>query len=182
MPDVHHIARPVRDATLLGVLAPQDERDERLPVDPVRAADDLQAAQHPPAVAHVLVLLGAAVEPAPGDLALAEPAAEPVPVDDVVEPARDGEGRHAREDLARVRLGARADAVAAVEVAARRDVLDGPADVDEVEQAQQGEGVEGAVEEARVFLAPLVAGEGARLLVLEAGYDCMGASVSLPVH
>lgn len=132
MPDVDHVPRPVRDAARLGVLAAQDEADEGRAVDPVRAADDLQAAEDPPAVADVLVLLRAAVEAAPRDLALGEPAAEAVCVDEtlVVETSRDGQRRDAREDLARVRLGARADAVPAVEVGAGGDVRHGPVDVD----------------------------------------------------
>lgn len=176
VPDVDHVAGPVGDAARLGVLAAQDEADEGGAVDPVRAADDLQAAEDPPAVADVLVLLRAAVEAAAGDLALGEPAAEAVGVDEtlVVEAPRDGQRRDAREDLARVRLGARADAVPAVEVGAGGDVRHGPVDVDEVQQTQQGEGVEGAVEEAGVLLAPLVAGEGACLPVLQACYDYGG--------
>lgn len=180
VPDIHHVTRPVGDPPLLGVLTPQYEADEGVAVDPVRPADDLQAAQHPPAVADVLLLLGAAVEPAPGDLPLGEPAAQPVPAvgkDVVVQPARDGEGRNAGEDLARVRLGPGADAVAAVKVATGGDVVDRPVDISQVEEAEEGQGVEGAVEEARVLLAPLVAGEGACLPVLEAGYDCGCVSV-----
>lgn len=171
MPDVDHVTRPVSDAAGVGVLAAQDEADEGAAVDPVGAADDLQAAQDPPAVADVLVLLRAAVEPAAGDLALAEPAAQAVGVDEV-QPARDGQRRHAREDLARVRLGPGAHAVAAVEVGAGRDVPHCLVHVDQVQQPEQGEGVEGAIEEARVLLAPLVAGEGACLPVLEVGNDC----------
>lgn len=183
VPDVHHVAGPVGDAALLGVLAPQDEGDEGVPVDPVRPADDLQAAQHPPAVAHVLGLLGAAVEPAAGDLALAEPAAQAIAVDEAsavaVKPARDGEGRDAGEGLAGMRLGTRADAVSAVEVAASHDVRDGPVDVDQVEEAEQGEGVECAIEESSVLLAPLVAGERARLPVLKAGYELAHLGLAL---
>lgn len=174
MPDVDHVAGPVGDAACDGVLAAQDEADEGVAVDPVGAADDLQAAEDPPAITNVLVLLRAAVEPAAGDLALGEPAAQAVPVDEVVQAARDGQRRDAREDLARVRLCPRADAVAAVEVGAGCDVAYCLVDVDEVQQSQEGEGVEGAVQEARVLLAPLVACEGACLTVLQVCNDCEG--------
>lgn len=142
VPYVDHVAGPVCDAAALGVLAAQDEADQGGAVDPVGAADDLQAAEDPPAVADVLVLLRAAVEPAAGDLALGEPAAEAVGVDELVlvavgaQLARDGQRRDAREDLARVGLGARADAVAAVEVGAGGDVGHGLFDIDEVQQPE----------------------------------------------
>jgi hypothetical protein len=71
--------------------------------------------------------------------------------------------------LARVGLGAGAHSVSAVKVGARRDVVDRLVDVDEVAEPEQGQRVEGAVEEPRVFLAPLVAGERAGLAVLEVG-------------
>lgn len=84
----------------------------------------------------------------------------------------DGERGHAREDLARVRLSAGRQAVAAVKVGAGGDILDGLGNVDKVEQAEKREGVEGAVEEARVFFAPFVASKGAGGAVLEVGDDC----------
>jgi hypothetical protein len=54
------------------------------------------------------------------------------------------------------------------------DVGYGEGHVDEVQQVQEGEGVEGAVEEARVGFAVLVAVEGAGFGVLEGGDVCGG--------
>lgn len=170
---VDRITRAIRQATGLGVLRAQDEGDEPVAVDPVGAADHRQAAQHPPAVAHVLLLLGAAVQAAAGDLALAEPRGQLLDVDEV-DAAGDGQRRDAREDLARVGLGAGADPVPAVEVGAGRDVADRLVDVDQVQRAQEGERVQGAVEEPRVFFAPLVAGERAGLSILQICNDWSG--------
>lgn len=174
MPHINHIPRPVRNAPALDILTPQNKPNQRLAINPVRPPDDLQAAQHPPAVAHVLPLLGPPVQPAAGHLALGEPRGQLVDVRHAVQAARDGQRRDAREDLARVRLGAGRDAVAAVEVGAGGDVLDGLGDVDEREQAEERQRVEGAVEEARVLFAPFVAGEGAGGAVLEVGDDYGG--------
>lgn len=176
MPYIYHIAWPVRDPSILLVLATQDEPDQRLTVNPVRAANDLQAAQHPPAIAHILSLFRTAVEPAAGNLPLAQPPAQLVDIDEI-QSARNGEGRDAGEDLARVRLCAGAHAVAAVKVGAGGDVVHSFGHVDKVQQAEQGEGVERAVEETCVFFAPLVAGKGARFFVLQSGDDYVGESV-----
>ena len=66
-------------------------------------------------------------------------------------------------------LGARAHSVSAVKIGTGRDVLDRLVDVDEVAEPQQGQRVEGAVEEPRVLLSPLVAGKRTGLAVLKIG-------------
>jgi hypothetical protein len=48
-------------------------------------------------------------------------------------------------------------------------MIDRLVDVDEVEESKDGQRIESAVEEPRVFLPPFVAGECARLTVLEIG-------------
>ena len=168
VPDIDHVAGPVRDAASLGVLAAQDEPDQLVLVDPVCLADHLQAAQHPPAVADILLLLRPAVEAAPGNLPLAQPPSEPLLVYEVLSPG-DGQGSNACEYLPGMGLGVGAHTVSAVKVGTRRNVVDRLADVDEMLEAQEGQRIEGAVEEARVFLPPLVAGERAGLAVLKIG-------------
>lgn len=76
-----------------------------------------------------------------------------------------------------MRLCTRAHAVPAVKVGAGDDVVHGFGHVDEVQQAEQGECVERAIEKTRVFLAPLVACKGARFFVLQSGDDYVGAFV-----
>ena len=61
-----------------------------------------------------------------------------------------------------MRLGPGRDAVAAVDVGAGLHVPDRGRHVHHPPQAQQREGVEGSIQEARVGLAPLVARDGAR--------------------
>eukprot|EP00632_Arachnochrysis_sp_CCMP2950_P008769 CAMPEP_0185703432 /NCGR_PEP_ID=MMETSP1164-20130828/14502_1 /TAXON_ID=1104430 /ORGANISM="Chrysoreinhardia sp, Strain CCMP2950" /LENGTH=368 /DNA_ID=CAMNT_0028370719 /DNA_START=213 /DNA_END=1315 /DNA_ORIENTATION=- len=183
--DVGHVPRSIGDAAV-GVLAAQDEPPQRVGVDPVVAAEDAHRAEDPPRVAHVGLLLGAPVEAAAVALPLGEPPAEQIAVDGVAQVARDGEGRDAAEDLARVRLGARDGAVAAVEVAAAAHEARRGARVDEIEAAEDGERRERAVREPRVDLAPLVAAERAVVAVLERR-DVVGrgggvASVELAEH
>ncbi len=129
-------------------------------VDPVELVEHGHAAHDPPAVADVLLLLGPPVQAAVLELSFAQPGAELLFLDEI-KPSRDGQCAQTREDLTRVRFGARAGAIAAIEVGARVDVLDGLVDVREVQEAQQREGVQGAVEKARVLLPPLVARKGA---------------------
>lgn len=168
VPDIHHVTRPVRDAALLRVLRAQDEVGKLLLVDPVRLANYFQTAQHPPAVAHVLLLLRTAVQATAGDLPLTQPATQAVNINELLA-ASDGEGSDAGEDLTRVGLGTRANAVAAVKVGACSNVVNSLVNIDKVEEAKEGKGIEGAVEEASVFLTPLVTGKRASLTVLEAG-------------
>lgn len=168
VPDIHHVTRPVRDATLVRVLRAQDEAGELLLVDPVRLANHFQTAQHPPAIAHVLLLLRTTIQAAAGDLPLTQPATQAINVNELLA-ASDGEGSDAREDLTRVGLGTRADTVAAVKVGARSNVINGLVNIDKVEEAKEGKGIEGAVEEASVFLTPLITRKRAGLAVLEAG-------------
>ncbi|UQC79755.1 uncharacterized protein CLUP02_05236 [Colletotrichum lupini] len=170
MPHVNRIPRPIRNPAQLLILTLQYERNKLAPINPVRPPDNLQTAQHPPAITHVLVLLRPAVQPAPRNLPLAEPPAQLIRLHEVQTP-RDGERRNAREDLARVGLVARADAVPAVKIRAGDNVRDGLVDVHEGEQAQEGEGVEGAVQEARVLLAPFVSRKGAAFTALEVRND-----------
>ncbi|KXH44764.1 hypothetical protein CNYM01_02229 [Colletotrichum nymphaeae SA-01] len=170
MPHINRIPRPIRNAPQLLILTLQYKRNKLAPINPVRPPDNLETTQHPPTITYVLVLLRPTIQPAPRNLPLAEPPAQLIRLHEVQTP-RDGERRHAREDLARVRLVARADAVSAVKVGARDNVRDGLVDVHEGEQAQEGKGVEGAVQEARVLLAPFVSGKSTAFTVLEIRND-----------
>src|SRR3569833_1795969 len=101
MPDFDHIAGPVRDPPELGILPPKNEFDEFVSIDPVRPVQDGQAAQHPPAVADIFLLLRPAVLVAAVCLSLAEPARQLLCFDNI-QPSHDGEGCEAGKYLARV--------------------------------------------------------------------------------
>ena len=148
----------------------QNEGGKLVSVDPVQLVQHGHGTHDPPAVANVFFLLWSAVEAAILALSLAEPCAEPILVDQV-ESAGNGQGSDTGEDLASVGFGARARAIATVEIGTRLDVGNGLVDVYQMQQAHQGEGVEGAIQEARVVLAPFIASKGARDGVLETRDD-----------
>jgi hypothetical protein len=129
MPDIDHIARPIRDATLLSVLTAENELDESLPVDPMRPANHLKAAEHEPAVTDIFLLLGTSVQTATRGLSLAEPPSELVGVNKI-ESSSNGKSADAGENLSRVRLGSGTSTVTAIEVPTSDDVLDSFFDVD----------------------------------------------------
>lgn len=124
MPNVHHVTGSVGKAAVIGILTVQDEVDQCLPFDPVDTVDDGKAAQYPPTVANVLLLLGSAVEPAFWKLSLAQPAAELL-VLYKIKATSDGEGSDAGKDLSGMRLCSWLGPIAAVKVCARDDVCDG---------------------------------------------------------
>lgn len=66
-----------------------------------------------------------------------------------------------------VGLGAGHHPIPPVKVRARRDMIDRLVDVDEVEEPEERQRIESAVEEPRVFLPPFIAGERAGIAVLE---------------
>lgn len=99
MPHIYHIAWPVRNPPILLVLASQNKPDQRFTVNPVCTANDLQTAQHPPAITYILGLFRTTVEPAAGDLPLAQPPAQLVDIDKI-QSACNGEGCNACENLA----------------------------------------------------------------------------------
>lgn len=68
-----------------------------------------------------------------------------------------------------MRLSAGTGAVCTVEVGTRLNVPDCFVNVDEMQQAHQGQGVQGAVQEARVLLTPLVTSKSACRGILETG-------------
>jgi hypothetical protein len=68
-----------------------------------------------------------------------------------------------------VGLGTGVHAVSTVKVGTCRDVVDCLVNVDEVEEPEERQRVESAVEKPRVFLPPLVAGKGTGFSVLEIG-------------
>eukprot|EP00315_Gephyrocapsa_oceanica_P014834 CAMPEP_0185348804 /NCGR_PEP_ID=MMETSP1364-20130426/1949_1 /TAXON_ID=38817 /ORGANISM="Gephyrocapsa oceanica, Strain RCC1303" /LENGTH=395 /DNA_ID=CAMNT_0027948265 /DNA_START=137 /DNA_END=1324 /DNA_ORIENTATION=+ len=158
--DVREVSRLVGDATVLLVLAGEDEAAQRLAVDPPVPPQQAHRRQHPPRVAHVRVLLRPAVESASGRLPLAEPPGKLL-APHAAQLAADGECTHAGEDLPRVRLAARLAAVPAVEVLARTHVPHRGGHVDVAELSEERRAAERAVREAGVHLAPLVSGEGA---------------------
>lgn len=171
MPDVDHVTGAVRNTTFLCVLASQDEFNQGVPVDPMHAPDDLQAAQDPPAVTDVLVLLGPAIQTAARKLSLGKPTRELVHFDKV-EAFGYGQGGHACEDLARMRLRTGTDTVAAVKIGTSLDVFHSARYIDEVEESEQRQSVEGTIEETSILLAPLVTSESACFSVLKVGNNC----------
>lgn len=136
MPNVHHVTGPVREATVFGILAVQDEVDQGLPVDPVDTIDYFKATQYPPTIAHVLLLLRPAVEPASRKLPLAQPAAELLMLHEIKAPC-DGESSDASKDLGSVGLCPGFRSIAAVKIRARGDVRDSFVDVDKRQEAQE---------------------------------------------
>jgi hypothetical protein len=58
-------------------------------------------------------------------------------------------------------------------------VIDRLVHVDEMQESQEGQGVEGAVEEPGVFFSPLVASERAGLAILETGNIWTQGTVSI---
>lgn len=124
MPNVHLVTGSVGKAAVFGILTVQDEVDQRLLFDPVDTVDDGKAAQHPPTVANVFLLLRPAVEPASRKLSLAQPAAELLMLYKV-KASSDGEGSDAGKDLSSMGFCSRLGPIAAIKVRARDDVSDG---------------------------------------------------------
>lgn len=135
MPNVHLVTGSVGKAAVIGILTVQDEVDECLLFDPVDTVDDGKAAQHPPTVANVFLLLGPAVEPASWKLSLTQPAAELL-VLYKIKTSSDGESSDAGKDLSGMRLCSWLGPVAAVKVRARDDVSDGFINVYKRQKAQ----------------------------------------------
>lgn len=114
VPDIGDIFWPVGDSTLFRILRAQDKLGQLLAVDPMRAVQDGERCERPPAVADLFVtkrqllksfrcprqpdgaktyifeLFWSAVEASVRELALAEPPAEGIGIDDV-EPVEDRE-------------------------------------------------------------------------------------------
>lgn len=101
----------------------------------MHASDDLQAAQDPPTVTNVLVLLGPAIQPAARELSLGKPPGEFVHFDKI-EAFGYGQSGNAREYLARVRLRTGANTVAAVEIGTSQDVVNGARHVNKMEETE----------------------------------------------
>ncbi len=110
-------------ASILLVLAREDELAQASAVDPLVASEHHQRGENPPRVADIGLLLRATVEATAGGLPLAQPPAQLVGLAPA-ELARDRQRADAREDLACVRLAAGLTAVAAVEVGAGGDMRD----------------------------------------------------------
>ena len=144
----------------VGILCVQDERAQRVRVDPVQPAEHAQRREHPPAVAHVLELLWAPIQAATRHLALAQPPCKPVVVD-AAECAQDRERADAREHLCRMALGAGCRAKAAIKVRALHDPCGRARGINMLERAEVRKRRHCAVQEARVRLAPAIASERA---------------------
>jgi hypothetical protein len=85
--DIHHVARPIGKTSQFGILkalafearmcgkatylALQNELGQLVAIDPVQLAEHGHAAHHPPAVAHVLLLLRSAIQSAVLELSFA---------------------------------------------------------------------------------------------------------------
>ena len=158
MVHVRLVVRAIAYAALLRVLAPQDERRQRAAVDPVRAFQNGQTRQHPPAVTHVRQLLRPAVQTTRLDLPLAQPPPEQIAVN-LVRRVRQPQSPDAREDLPGVALAAGLAPEAAVEVFAPRDVPRGGGDVHRLRAPDQPARAQRAVREPRVDFAPHVTAE-----------------------
>ena len=173
--DVGLVARFVGDPPLCHVLAAQDEVTQRVAVDPLAVSKHAEAGQHPPRVADIRLLLRATVEATAGRLPLAQPPRQQVALTPLQRP-RDRQRAHTGEHLPGVRLAAWQAAVAAVEVFARADKGDGGGYVERAHPPQQRRAAQRAVREARVNLAPFVAGEGAVLPLQTAhvSHDAVG--------
>ncbi len=175
--DVNYVTRPVRKPAVLRVLAAQDEFSERRPVDPVRAPQHYQRTEHPPRVADILLLLRPSIQspqsrPRVRDLPFGQPGAQAIRpggilLESTVQFSGDGERGDADKYLAGVALGPGHGAVAGVEVGAGVDKLDSQGEVDQMQEVEQGKGIQCGVEEAGVRLAKGVAVEDARSRILE---------------
>mmetsp|Transcript_21771 Transcript_21771/g.40960 ORF Transcript_21771/g.40960 Transcript_21771/m.40960 type:complete len:246 (+) Transcript_21771:182-919(+) len=163
--DVRDVVRPVRDPSLVRVLALQNERRQALPVDPAPPPYDFQARQDPPAVAHVALLLRPPVQAPSPRLPLGQPPRQQVYVDQI-QPLGYAQRRHAREYLPRVALRPAVAPEPPVEVLAAPDELRRLPDVHAVQGSQDGQAAESAVAEPGVDLPVLVARE-APVIVLE---------------
>jgi len=73
---VGHVACAIGETARLCILAGQNELLQLLGADPVQTTHDGQRGEHPPRVAHIRQLLGASVQPTRWQLALAQPPAQ----------------------------------------------------------------------------------------------------------
>lgn len=152
----------------LAYLTLQNECGQLLAIDPMQLFEHGQAAHDPPAVAHVLFLFGSSVQATILELPFAQPRTELLMLYQI-QTAGDGQGAYAGENLSRVRLRSRAGAVCAVKVDTGLDVLDGFVNVDEMEEAHQGQSIQRAIEEAGVVFSPFVARKSSSFGILEVG-------------
>jgi hypothetical protein len=98
MPYVNHVFWSVRDASAIGVLAAENEAGESNAIDPMSPTNDLEAADDPPAVANVFLLLWPAIQASAWHLSLAQPTTNFLLIDQV-ETSGNCEGGNAGENL-----------------------------------------------------------------------------------
>jgi hypothetical protein len=140
---------------LSAYLALEDESLQLGTRNPMKSTNHGQAAAHPPGIADILQLLRSAVETSIGQLSLAQPSSQAVSIDQV-KPVGDGQSSDAGEDLPRMGFGPRNGPKTTIEIGAALDMLDRAVDVDQIHQAHQREGIERAIQETGILLAPLV--------------------------